>query len=82
MRLREAAAIIADFVRDRIAAVEGQLGDGRDEDRGIGAVADFDLAHEAEGIAGEHIGHRAKEPTLFFRLWEIRAGREFQLLTI
>ena len=41
-------------------SVEGELGDGRDEDRWGVVVADLDLAHEAEGVAGvEHIGHSA-----------------------
>jgi hypothetical protein len=60
MRLRAAAPIVGDFTSDRMPSVEGELADGRDEDRWGVVVADLDLAHEAEGVAGvEHIGHSA-----------------------
>lgn len=60
MRLRVAAAIIRDGARDRVPSIEGELGDRCDEDSWDVAVADFDLAHEAEGVADvEHIGHCA-----------------------
>ncbi len=59
MRSRAAASIIGDRTRDRMPS-ECEFGDRRHEDRGSGAAADLDLAHEAEGVAGvENIGHRA-----------------------